>query len=104
MCETDPYGVECDFKEVAEEKDGVCCDSRKEGFDQRNCRRVIYDETYPDRRETGPLIHSPPNSKYLMQPSRRIERFSSMKRLNRVEYKYKRKAYHRHRKDHIVQH
>lgn len=34
---------------------------------------------YPDRRETGPLIHSPPHSKYLKHPVRRTASSSSRK-------------------------
>jgi hypothetical protein len=33
--------------------------------------------TNPERRDTGPLMHSPPSSKYLKHPKRRTARYPS---------------------------
>lgn len=35
-------------------------------------------ETHPESNETGPWMHSPPRSKYLKHPVRRMARYSSV--------------------------
>jgi hypothetical protein len=64
---------------MIKEQDGICCESdvlrvivveRLNNCAYEGARK----ETHPESRETGPPMQSPPRSKYLKHPVRRIAR------------------------------
>jgi hypothetical protein len=66
MGEHHPEGIECDREKMREEEKWARSKSNKD-----NQYMAIIDSeevTCPARRDTGPLTHSPPNSKYLKHP------------------------------------
>ncbi len=76
VCKDDPDGVHGHREEMIEEQDGIWCETsvfRHYMRGKKDARKR--EETHPESNETGPRMHSPPRSKYLKHPVRRMARY-----------------------------